>query len=65
MSTLARLEPGDKGFVAWNMAKYRFIKEVHIELRLEFAIEGADPDDVEDYLGRICPDLFAVRASLA
>ncbi len=64
MATQARLVFGDKGFVPWNMAKYRFITEVHIELRREFGIEDADLHQEYEYLHRVCPDIFAVRTYL-
>ncbi len=65
MATKARLEFGDKGFVPWNLAKSRFIKDLHTGISRDLDMEGANLYRVDDYIRRLCPELFAVRIAFA
>jgi hypothetical protein len=65
VEVLARLQPGDRGFVAWTTAKREFVEDVQKLVRNGIGphLEAGDVVDdtvVEQYLRGVCPGLLVV-----
>lgn len=63
---LARLQPGDRSFVAWTFQKRAFLDDVKRVIRADFAAkeEAAEGGDVHQFLMDVCPDIFMVKTSI-